>query len=96
VDNGSAGYTGSQLSRDVTPIQIRDIAEARRFYQEVLGCLEDIHGDQRLHFNLYGHPIVCCLNPQLGKQGRVASHYLLVDGRYVPIARSGVVLEMRQ
>jgi extradiol dioxygenase family protein len=95
-DTGSARYTGSQWSWDVTLIQIRDIAEARRFYQEVLGCLEDTYGDPWLHFNLYGHPIVCRLNPQLGKQGRVASHYRLVDGKYVPIARSGVVLAMRE
>jgi uncharacterized protein len=80
----------------LTPLQIRDIAEARRFYQEVLGCLEDAKGDQCLDFNLYGHQIVCRLNPQLGKQGRVVSHYHLVDGKYVPIPHCRVVLEMRE
>jgi extradiol dioxygenase family protein len=81
---------------DLAPLQIRDIAEARRFYQEVLGCLEGPKGDQWLDFNLYGHQIVCCLNPQLGMQGRVVSHYHLVDGKYVPVAHCGVVLEMRE
>jgi extradiol dioxygenase family protein len=81
---------------DLTQFQIRDIAEARRFYQEVLGCLEGHKGDQWLDFNLYGHQIVCRLNPQLGKQGRVVSHYHLVDGKYAPIAHCGVVLQMRE
>ena len=81
---------------DPSPLQIRDIAEARRFYQEVLGCLEGRKGDQWLDFNLYGHQIVCRLNPQLGKQGRVTSHYHLEDGKYVPIAHWGVLLEMRE
>jgi hypothetical protein len=31
-----------------TPVQIRDIAEARRFYPEVLGCLEDAKGTSGL------------------------------------------------
>jgi extradiol dioxygenase family protein len=81
---------------DLTPLQIRDIAEARRFYQEVLGCLEGPKGDQWLDFNLYGYRIVCRLNPQLGEQGRVVSHYHLVGGKYVPIAHCGIVLEMRE
>jgi uncharacterized protein len=79
-----------------TPLQIRDIAEARRFYQEVLGCLEGPKGNPWLDFNLYGHPIVCRLNPQLGKQDRVVSHYHMVDGKYAPIAHCGIVLEMRE
>jgi extradiol dioxygenase family protein len=77
-------------------VQVRDIAEARRFYQEVLGCLESPGGEQWLDFNLNGHQIVCRLNPQLGKQGRVVSHYHLVDGKYVPVPHCGVVLEMRE
>jgi extradiol dioxygenase family protein len=81
---------------DLTPLQIRDVAEARRFYREVLGCLEGPKGDRLLDFSLYGHQIVCRLNPQLGEQDRVVSHYHLVDGKYLPIAHCGVVLEMRE
>lgn len=77
-------------------MQVRDIAETRRFYQEVLGCLEGPGGEQWLDFNLYGHQIVCRLNPQLGKEGRVASHYHLVNGAYVPNSHCGLVLEMRE
>jgi len=77
-------------------VEVRDIAEARRFYQEVLGCLEGPSGEQWLDFNLYGHQMVCRLNPQLGKQGRVVSHFHLVDGKYVPVSHCCVVLEMRE
>jgi extradiol dioxygenase family protein len=77
-------------------VQVRDIAEASRFYQEILGCLEGTGGEQWLEFNLYGHQIVCRLDPQLGKQGRVGSHYHLVDGKYVPISHCSVVLAMRK
>jgi uncharacterized protein len=81
---------------DPTPLQIRDIGEARRFYQEVLGCLEDPNKDAGVEFNLYGHQIVCHLNPKLGKQDRVVSHYHLVDGKYVPIAHCEIMLEMKE
>ena len=77
-------------------MQVRDIAEARRFYQEVLGCLERPSSEQRLDFNLYGHQIACRLNPQLGMKGRVVSHYQLVDGKYFPVSHCCVVLEMRK
>jgi extradiol dioxygenase family protein len=77
-------------------VQVRDIAEARRFYQEVLGCLEGPGGEEWLDFNLYGHQIVCRLDPQLGKQGRVVSHYHLVKGKYVPVSHFAVVLEIRR
>ena len=85
---------------DLTPfqiaVQVRDIAEARRFYQEVLGCLEGPSGEHWLDLNLYSNQIVCRLNPQLGKQGRVTSHYHLVEGKYVPVSHRGLVLGMRK
>jgi extradiol dioxygenase family protein len=93
---GAPDFLERKIVADLTPLQIRDIAEARRFYQEVLGCLEGRKGDQWLDFNLYGHQIVCRLNPQLGKQGRVITHYHLVDGKYVPVAHRRVLLEIRE
>jgi extradiol dioxygenase family protein len=58
--------------------------------------MEDSKGDQWLKFRLHGQQVVCRLNPQLGKQGQVVSHYHLVDGKYVPIAHCRVVFEMRE
>ncbi len=77
-------------------VQVRDMAEARRFYQEIVGCLEGPSGEQWLDFNLCGHQIVCHLNPQLGKQGRVVSQYHLANGRYLPVSHFCVVLEMKK
>ena len=75
-------------------IQVRDLAEARRFYGELLGCSEGRSDDCWIDFNLYGHQLVCHLNPQLGADGRIAAHYNPVDGHGVPVPHFGVVLDM--
>jgi len=75
-------------------VQVRDIEEARRFYKELLGCTEGRSSREWVDFNLFGHQFVCHLNPGLGPQGRIASHYNPVDGHGVPVPHFGVVLEM--
>ncbi len=75
-------------------IQVRDIAEARQFYVDVLGCSEGRSAETWVDFNLYGHQLVCHLNPALGKQGKILSVYNPVDGHGVPIPHFGVVLDM--
>jgi extradiol dioxygenase family protein len=75
-------------------VQVRDIDEARRFYKDILGCSEGRSCAQWVDFNLFGHQFVCHLNPALGPQGRIASHYNPVDGHGVPVPHCGVVLEM--
>ena len=74
-------------------VQVRDIAEARRFYGELLGCPEGRSSERWVDFNLYGHQFVCHLNPELGKGG-AALHRNPVDGHGVPVPHFGVVLEM--
>jgi extradiol dioxygenase family protein len=74
-------------------IQVRDIAEARHFYGEVLGCAEGRSAREWVDFNLYGHQFVCHLNPALGREGRLTSHFNPVDGHGVPVPHCGVVLE---
>jgi uncharacterized protein len=76
-------------------VQVRNIAEARRFYTEVIGCMEGRSDRDWVDFNLYGHQFVCHLNPSLGEHGKIASHYNPVDGHGVPVPHCGVVLEMR-
>jgi hypothetical protein len=71
---------------------VRDIAEARRFYGGVLGCAEGRSDADWVDFNLYGHQLVCHLNPRLGPQGRIASLFNPVDGHGVPVPHCGVVL----
>jgi len=76
-------------------VQVRDIAEARHFYTEVLGCQEGRSDAAWVDFNLYGHQFVCHLNPQLGRHGRIPAHHNPVDGQGVPVPHCGVVLEMK-
>jgi uncharacterized protein len=78
-------------------VQVRDLAEARRFYGDVLGCTEGRSAAGCwVDFNMYGHQFVCHLNPQLGAHGRLASHVNAVDGQAVPVPHCGVVLEPRE
>lgn len=77
-------------------LQVRDVEEARRFYGGVLGCAEGRSAEEWVDFNLYGHQLVCHLNPALGRNGRIASHFNPVDGHGVPVPHCGVVLERAQ
>jgi extradiol dioxygenase family protein len=96
----SVGLSRKSVVLETTPfqitVQVRDIAEARRFYQEVLGCADGRSDEQRLDFNLYGHQFVCHLDPQLGRQGRTTSHYDPVVGRFVPVSHCGIVLGTKE
>jgi uncharacterized protein len=75
-------------------LQVRDINEARHFYKTKLGCCEGRSAAHWVDFNLYGHQLVCHLNPALGLQGQIESHSNPVDGHGVPVPHCGVVLEM--
>ncbi len=77
-------------------VQVRDLAEARAFYGTVLGCSEGRSSAQWIDFNLYGHQFVCHLNPNLGSNGKLASHFNPVDGQGVPVPHCGVVLRPAQ
>ncbi len=77
-------------------IQVRDIAEARAFYKDILGCPEGRSDIAWVDFNLYGHQLVCHLNPALGREGPLANHFNLVDGHGVPVPHCGVVLRPAQ
>jgi len=88
------------MNQPLTPfhiaVQVRDIAEARRFYKDVLGCSEGRSAPDWVDFNLYGHQFVCHLNPNLGSDGTLASHFNPVDGHGVPVPHFGVVLRPPQ
>jgi uncharacterized protein len=90
----------SMSSEPLTPfhiaVQVRDIAEARGFYKDILGCSEGRSDTEWVDFNLYGHQFVCHLNPSLGKGGKLDSHFNPVDGHGVPVPHFGVVLRPAQ
>ncbi len=67
---------------------VHDIAAARAFYGELLGCAEGRSADDWVDFDFFGHQIVAHLAP------KVASHTNPVDGDDVPVPHFGVVLPM--
>ena len=69
---------------------VHDIAVARQFYGELLGCPEGRSSNEWVDFNFYGHQIVTHLAPeQAGSDGHNA-----VDGHDVPVRHFGIVLPM--
>jgi extradiol dioxygenase family protein len=67
---------------------VDDLAAARRFYGELLGCPEGRSADHWVDFDLHGHQIVAHLAP--GAVGARASS--AVDGDDVPVPHFGLVL----
>ena len=75
-------------------MQVRDIAEARHFYGDVLGLSEGRSDDHWVDFDMYGHQFVVHLNAQLGPDDHVPGIHNPVDGDAVPVPHCGVVLEV--
>ena len=69
---------------------VDDLAAARRFYGELLGCPEGRSADQWVDFDLRGHQIVAHLAPQ-AVRARATNP---VDGEDVPVPHFGLVLAM--
>lgn len=65
---------------------VDDLAAARSFYGEVLGCAEGRSAERWVDFDLFGHQIVAHLAPA------AAHHHNPVDGHSVPVPHFGVVL----
>jgi len=69
---------------------VDDLAEARRFYGEIIGCEEGRSSEEWIDFDFHGHQIVAHLAPQKGRDA-ATNH---VDGHGVPIPHFGLVLGM--
>ena len=69
---------------------VHDLAAARHFYGDVLGCPEGRSADHWVDFDLFGHQIVAHLDP--AARPRALSNP--VDGHDVPVPNFGVVLKM--
>ena len=69
---------------------VHDLALARTFYGEVLGCPEGRSSEEWIDFNFYGHQIVAHLAPS--ETG--AAQLNAVDGHGVPVRHFGIVLPM--
>ena len=84
-----SGYDVSQPFHLAFPVH--DLAAARRFYGDLLGCPEGRSADDWVDFNLYGHQIVAHLAPD--EVGHRATSQ--VDGDAVPVRHFGVVLSLQ-
>jgi hypothetical protein len=69
---------------------VDDLAAARRFYGELLGCAEGRSAEHWVDFDLHGHQIVAHLAPDSAPR-RVTNP---VDGERVPVPHFGLVLPM--
>lgn len=85
-------------SSSLTPfhiaIPVRDNAEARHFYGELLGFSEGRSDQLWVDYDMFGHQVVVHLDAQLGPTGSIRRSQNPVDGHQVPVPHYGVVLEM--
>ena len=74
-------------------VPVDDVALARAFYRDVLGCSEGRSSDHWVDFDFFGHQLVIHYKP---KSENEALHHNPVDGHDVPVPHFGVVLEWVQ
>ena len=67
---------------------VRDLAEARAFYGELLGCPEGRSSAEWVDFDFHGHQIVAHLSPDAAGGGATNS----VDGHDVPVRHFGLLM----
>lgn len=72
-------------------VNVRDIAEARKFYGQVLGCAEGRSDNTWVDFDFFGHQLVCHLDSSPNSMGHL--NYNPVDGYQVPVPHFGVVVD---
>jgi extradiol dioxygenase family protein len=70
-------------------IPVHDLATARGFYGDVLGCPEGRSAEAWVDYDFFGHQLVCHLSVR-----RVQAVHNAVDGDAVPVPHFGVVLSM--
>jgi extradiol dioxygenase family protein len=71
---------------------VHDLAAARGFYGELLGCPEGRSAPEWVDFDFFGHQIVAHLAPDECRPAATGS----VDDHAVPVRHFGVVLTMDQ
>lgn len=70
---------------------VHDLAAARAFYGDLLGCPEGRSSDQWVDFDFFGHQIVAHLAPDDCTPVAASG----VDGKHVPVRHFGLVLDMQ-
>lgn len=72
---------------------VHDLAAARRFYGDLLGCAEGRSSDAWVDFDLYGHQFVAHLDQSRASRVALTNP---VDGDDVPVPHFGVLLSPAQ
>lgn len=75
-------------------IPVGDLAQSRAFYGGLLRCPEGRSAPEWVDFDLFGHQLVCHLDPRLRDAPRPPLHTNAVDAHDVPVPHFGVVLSM--
>ena len=73
-------------------IGVHDLAAARQFYHELLGCPIGRSSDQWIDFNFFGHQLVC---HQVGTPTKIQGRNP-VDGEAIPVPHFGIVLTLAE
>jgi extradiol dioxygenase family protein len=76
-------------SRFHLAVPVDDLAAARTFYGEVLGCTQGRASDHWIDWDLYGNQFVTHLAPEATGERPTSE----VDGHQVPVPHYGVLLE---
>lgn len=71
---------------------VHDLAIARKFYGELLGCSEGRSSSEWVDFNFYGHQIVAHLAPEECGHRQTSA----VDGQNVPVRHFGAILSLTE
>jgi len=69
---------------------VHDLAAARSFYGDLLGCPEGRSSDEWVDFDFYGHQIVAHLSAEAAGHRETNA----VDGDAVPVRHFGVILSL--
>lgn len=80
----------TSLPRFHLAFPVRDLAEARAFYCNLLGCGEGRSADDWVDFDFYGHQIVAHLTASSSEH----KAHNEVDGQQVPVRHFGVILSL--
>lgn len=71
-------------------IPVDDLSACRKFYRDILGCLEGRSSDHWADFDFFGHQLVLHIKTMTSSEESSNP----VDGHDVPIPHFGVVLDM--
>lgn len=87
AENGQGGIPPFHLA-----IPVDDLAKARAFYGDILGCEEGRSSEQWVDWNFFGHQLVTHVAPDR----LLPPAHNAVDGHNVPVPHFGAVLSMEQ